>query len=66
MAVYTLSEEHKKALKKTLKPCPFCGFNDPSIVESAGKRHIECRNCGVQTIKSDNINSVVALWQLRT
>jgi len=65
MSVYSLTETHKRALAKGLKPCPFCGFRDIGVVESNLMRHVECRNCGASTKKSDNINEAVSLWNDR-
>jgi len=66
-----LSKEDKKTAEE-LKPCPFCGDDDPSYTEgrmgvpSIIGHYIECARCGACSRMTETKVEAAALWNQRT
>lgn len=52
---------------KELKPCPFCGNEYPEIHSSRvyGSYYVHCRQCGVETGKTELKEEAVETWNRR-
>jgi len=52
-----------------LKPCPFCGGKDISLVTiCAGRKnfyYVTCCDCGIFTVTRDNETDCIKIWNRR-
>ena len=54
-----------------LKPCPFCGYNKPEVVNESGFHyparvyHVWCHRCGVEAMQFMSEPEAVAAWNRR-
>lgn len=48
-----------------LKPCPFCGFQHPTTIESGGRAYVECPLCRAGTSSRETEEEAMAAWNTR-
>lgn len=52
-----------------LKPCPFCGMEDPVLCHNAAEGddwfYVVCRRCGAQTVGCYTANTAEYAWNRR-
>lgn len=48
-----------------IKPCPFCGDEEPRLWEVANVHWIQCRNCNATTSFEHNSEEALVKWNAR-
>lgn len=51
--------------KTELKPCPFCGGEATVYQDYTGYFVVQCRECGITTLKSTSRDMVEDVWNTR-
>ncbi len=52
-------------LAKSIKPCPFCGGRAGRYQDYIGFWHVQCDNCGIDTLNNDIKELTVKSWNRR-